>query len=90
MRHTTSPGNSTDRSPLDVEIARLRGLDVEAIRARWRIIFRRNAPPHLPRHLLFAMVAYRIQAEVLGDLDAETIRLLNKVGIGRSEVETVR
>jgi hypothetical protein len=79
----------TDRSPLDVEIARLRGLDIAALRARWRTVFRRNAPPHLPRHLLFAVLAYRIQAEVLGDLDAETVRLLKKVGSARSAVEIV-
>ena len=44
-------------------------------------------PPHLSRHLLFAMVAYRIQAEALGDLDADTVRLLKKVGSARSGPE---
>jgi len=81
--------DATERSPLDVEIARLRGLDVNALQNRWRIVFRRKAPPHLPRHLLFAMLAYRIQAEVLGDLHAETLRLLNKVGSARSQVDAV-
>jgi hypothetical protein len=89
MPRTTNLRDSTNRSPLDVEIARLRDLNAEALRARWRIVFRRSAPPHLPRHLLFAMLAYRIQVEVLGDLDAETIRLLDKVGSARSDVDTV-
>jgi Protein of unknown function (DUF2924) len=89
MSGTANLQGSTDRSPLDVEIARLRDLNIDALRARWRIVLRRPAPPHLPRHLLFAMLAYRIQAEGLGDLDAETIRLLNKVGSVRSNVETL-
>jgi Protein of unknown function (DUF2924) len=89
MRRTTNRRDSITRSPLDVEIARLRGLGIDTLRARWRIVFRRSAPPHLPRHLLFAMLAYRIQAEVLGDLDAETIRLLDKVGSAPSGVDTV-
>ena len=29
------------------------------------------APGHLPRHLLFAILDYRIQADRLGDLDYE-------------------
>ena len=33
------------------------------------------------------MVAYRIQAEALGDLDADTVRLLRNVGAARSEPE---
>jgi len=89
MSRAASPRDLPERSPLDVEIARLRGLDVNALQNRWRIVFRRNAPPHLPRHLLFAMLAYRMQAEVLGDLDAETLRLLNKVGSARSEVDAL-
>jgi hypothetical protein len=39
-------------------------------------VFRRVAPPHLPRHLLFRVLAYRLQADKLGDLDNDTRRLL--------------
>jgi hypothetical protein len=69
-----------DRELLDNEIARLRGLDVGELRARWHTVFRRIAPPHLPRHLLFRILAYRLQADQLGDLDADTRRVLNRMG----------
>ncbi len=67
-----------DRKTLDVEIARLRDLDVGALRARWHTVFRRRPPPHLPRHLLFRVLAYRLQADTLGDLDGDSQRLLDR------------
>ena len=36
-----------DTESLDNEIARLRGLDVGGLRARWHTVFRRRAPTHL-------------------------------------------
>jgi hypothetical protein len=69
-----------DRNALDIEIARLRDFDVGALRHRWRAVFRRQAPPHLPRHLLFRVLAYRLQADRLGDLDNECRRLLDSSG----------
>jgi hypothetical protein len=74
-----------DRELLDNEIARLRGLDVGDLRARWHTMFRRAAPPHLPRHLLFRILAYRLQADQFGDLDADTRRMLDRIGSGSSE-----
>jgi Protein of unknown function (DUF2924) len=74
-----------DRASLDNEIARLRGLDVGQLRARWHTVFRRRAPPHLPRHLLFRILAYRLQADRLGDLDAGTRRLLDRIGLGSGD-----
>jgi hypothetical protein len=69
-------------SELEVEIARLRDLDLLNLRARWRTVFRRKAPEHLPRHLLFRILAYRLQSERLGDLDQETVRLLDRITTG--------
>jgi Protein of unknown function (DUF2924) len=66
-----------DRGKLDVEIARLRDLDVNELRGRWQAAFGRPAPAHLPRHLVFRMVAYQLQAERFGDLDAQSRRLLD-------------
>jgi Protein of unknown function (DUF2924) len=69
-----------DTELLDNEIAHLRGLDVEELRARWHTVFRRTAPPHLPRHLLFRVLAYRLQADQLGELNADARRLLDRMG----------
>jgi len=69
-----------DGTSLDNEIARLRGLDVGELRARWHTMFRRVAPPHLPRHLLFRILAYRLQADQFGDLDADIRRVLDRMG----------
>ena len=68
-----------DIKTLDVEIARLRDLDIRALQARWHTVFRRH-PPSLPRHLLFRVLAYRLQVDRLGDLDAESQRLLDGAG----------
>jgi hypothetical protein len=66
-----------DRQQLDAEIARLRDLDAGALRVRWQGAFGRRAPAHLPRHLLCRVLAYRLQADALGDLDGESQRLLD-------------
>jgi hypothetical protein len=72
-----APLSLTER--LSAEIAALKELDIEGLRKRWRRLFRAAAPPHLPKYLLFRVLAYRIQANALGDLDRETIRYLDRV-----------
>jgi hypothetical protein len=67
-----------DRNALNVEIALLRDLDVSGLRARWHTVFRRRPPPHLPRYLVYRVLAYRLQADHLGDLDGESQRLLDR------------
>jgi hypothetical protein len=77
MRARRNRAISSETS-VDVEIAHLRGLDLKGLHARWRSVFQRPAPTHLPRHLLFAMIAYRLQADRLGDLDHETAQVLDR------------
>lgn len=69
-----------DRKTLDAEIAHLRDLDIGELRNRWHTVFRRRPPLHLPRHLLFRVLAYRLQADQLGDLDSESQRILDRSG----------
>ena len=77
MRQKRHTGRATN-PPVGDEIAHLRGLDLKGLRARWRSVFQRSAPAHLPRHLLFAILAYRIQADRRGDLDYETRQFLDQ------------
>src|ERR1700726_2782441 len=68
---------STKTSIVD-EIAHLRGLYIKGLRSRWQSIFQRPPPDPLPRHLMLAIIAYRIQADLLGDLDQETRQVLDR------------
>src|SRR5215207_7227636 len=73
------PLDQTRAPALEPEIARLRGLDLDGLRTRWRALTGRKAPPHAPKHLLLRLLAYRIQAEALGDLDPATTRYLERI-----------
>ena len=70
-------GRAPTKTSIEDEIAHLRGLDLKGLRARWQSVFQSPPPDHLPRHLLFAIIAYRIQADLLGDLDQETRQVLD-------------
>ena len=68
---------------VEAEIARLGGLDLDGLRARWRTASGRAAPVHLSKSLLLRLLAYRLQADVFGDLDPATIRFLDKIASDR-------
>lgn len=78
MTRVTIGPASPDGDKLDIEIAHLRDLDVDALRAQWHTVFRRKAPPRLPRHLLFRILAYQLQVDRLGDLDPDARRILER------------
>jgi hypothetical protein len=71
-------GRASTKSSVGDEIAHLRGLDLKGLRSRWQSVFRGPPPDHLPRHLLFAIIAYRVQADRLGDLDHKTEQILDR------------
>ena len=68
----------TTATPVEGEIAHLRGLDLKGLRARWHSVLQRPPPAHLGRHLLFSIIAYQIQADRFGDLDHVTKQLLER------------
>jgi len=84
MRKKRRNGRVTTETSIEDEIAHLRGLDLKGLRARWQSVLQGPAPDHLPRHLLFAIIAYRIQADRFGELDHETRRLLDHTGAKES------
>jgi Protein of unknown function (DUF2924) len=66
-----SPSRSGTRGLAD-ELAELRGLDLTALKQRWRVLYRTEAPLHIGRALLLQAVAYRLQERVLGGLRSST------------------
>jgi hypothetical protein len=72
---------------IQLDIERLRTLDGEALRIEWRNLFGKRAPKALPKSLLVRALAYRLQALEFGDLDPQTLRVLNAYagkGAGKS------
>ena len=69
-----SPGLEEDK--LDATIAGLADLDVDQLRLQWRNQLGGLAPAHLPRWLLARVLAFRMQAAALGDIDKATLRRL--------------
>jgi hypothetical protein len=78
MQKQRRNGRTSTNTTIEDEIAYLRDLDLKGLRSRWQSVFQRLSPDHLPRHLLFAIIAYRIQADRLGDLDHETRQVLDR------------
>ena len=78
MRRKRRNGHASAETSVENEIAHLRGLDVRGLRACWQSVFQKPAPAHLTRHLLFAVIAYRLQADRFGDLDHATKQVLDK------------
>ena len=73
-------GRSTvDPKTLRDEIARLRDLDLQALRAKWREHYGRPAPKTLRRDFLARAVAYQMQVEVYGGLKPSTRRRLREI-----------
>ena len=69
-------------------VAELPGLDQNQLGLLWRNHLGGAAPTHLPKWLLARILAFRLQAAALGDLDAPTLRKIRgsaaeKVGASR-------
>ena len=80
---------SRSSTSIEEEIARLRDLDRKGLGVRWRNVFGKPPPEHLTRHLLLRIIAYRLQADRLGDLDAKTLKLLKQLATQKSPTSTV-
>jgi hypothetical protein len=77
-RARSRPRRRDDSASLAEDLDALRNLPLEALRERWRDLYGSPCPPHTSRHLLTRAVAYRIQEQALGGLDAATRRRLER------------
>jgi DUF2924 family protein len=66
-----------DPAAIEVEIAHLRSLALDALRRRWRVIFGRTPPAALSKDLLGRMIAWRLQERAFGGLDRESLKFLD-------------
>lgn len=76
---STPAGQSPERSNLVQEIARIGGMNFDALRMKWRRIFGSEPPPAFSKDLLARAIAYRLQEQALGGLNASTARLLRSL-----------
>jgi hypothetical protein len=77
---------TTSMNKVESELVRLASADRNALARRWRVLFGGPAPD-LPRALLQRILAYRIQADAAGDLQAGTMRSLDL--LGRGEIDEI-
>jgi hypothetical protein len=70
--------HSDEIARMNSEIERLKTLDLAEVRLQWRNRFGRMTPKTLPKSLLVRVLIYRIQADLLGDLEPEVIRVLDR------------
>jgi hypothetical protein len=78
MHETGRRRRLSPKASIGDEIGQLRDLDLKGLQVRWQNALGKPAPEHLTRYLLFRIVAYRLQADRLGDLDAETLKVLKQ------------
>jgi hypothetical protein len=72
--HSLPTSSPRKTETLDEIVAGLADLDADQLRLQWRNHLGGTAPAHLPRWLLLRVLAYRIQAAALGDMDKATAR----------------
>lgn len=73
---------TVDPVAIEAEVDKIKSLGIDALRARWRLMFGATPPKGLTKSILGYMIAYRIQEEAFGGLDKETVRLLDRLARG--------
>jgi hypothetical protein len=64
---------------LDQDLARIDGMNVDALRSEWRLVCGSESPPAFSRDLLARAIAYRLQEQALGGLSPSVTRLLRSL-----------
>ena len=82
MPHPASPAGGG----VEAELVRLASADRTALARRWRMLFGKPAPD-MPRAFLHRIIAYRVQADAVGDLDPACAKLLGQ--FCRGEIDEI-
>jgi len=70
-----------DDEAMEAEIDRVRSLGLDELRTLWRTTLR-SCPPALTKDLMWRFLCWHIQEQVLGGLDRETAKLLDRLARG--------
>jgi len=73
---------SSDHEAIEAEIDRVRSLGLDELRTLWRTTLRSCPPPALTKDLMSRFLCRHIQEQVLGGLDRETAKLLDRLARG--------
>jgi hypothetical protein len=73
---------TVDPAAIEAEVDHIRSLGIDALRARWRLMFGHTPPQGLTKDIMGRMIAYRIQEGAFGGLDRQTIKLLDRLARG--------
>ena len=79
-----------DAAAIGAEVDQIRSLGIDALRARWRMLFGAVPPKGLTKDIIGRMIAYRIQEQAFGGLDRETLKLLDRLARGEKPNELNR
>jgi hypothetical protein len=74
---------SIDQAQIEAEIARIRSLTKDELRAEWRTVFSKEVPKALTKDLLARMLVWDIQEKTFGGLDRATLKILDGYARGR-------
>jgi hypothetical protein len=74
---------SSDLEALEAEIDRVRSLGLDGLRTLWRTTLRSSPPPVLTKDLMARVIAWHIQQQDLGGLDAATEKRLDGFARGQ-------
>jgi len=74
---------SPDPEALEAGIDRVRSLGLDGLRTLWRTTLRPSPPPVLTKDLMARTIAWHIQEQALGGLDAVTEKLLDGFARGQ-------
>ena len=74
---------SSDPEVLEAEIDGMQSLGLDGLRTLWWTTLRSSPPPVLTKDLMARMIAWHIQQQILGELDAATGKLPDGFARGR-------